>query len=103
MFETVRGVNYPLDGRGSRIRRSFRESLCAARGGDIETTRSGAVEIVEDWLTSTEIAARFGITTQAVRMAIRRGRIAETDCRKRGRDWEVRGPVAGVLWRKQES
>lgn len=57
----------------------------------------------DEWLTTREIANQYGITTAAVWMSIRRDRIIQgIECRKRGRDWEVRREVVERLWGKKE-
>ena len=53
----------------------------------------------DTWLTSREIAMQYGLTVSTVRVAIHRKKIVQgTECRKRGRDWEVRQDVAERLW-----
>ena len=60
-------------------------------------------ELLDDWLTPGEITERFGITTQAVRMAIQRGRIPENDMLTKGGIRLIRKTAAERLWgRKKE-
>ena len=55
---------------------------------------------LDDWLTAREIADRFGITTAAVRMAVRAGRIPDRDIMTKGGVRFIRRTTAEALWRK---
>lgn len=59
-------------------------------------------ELLDDWLTPGEITQRFGITTQAVRMAIQRGRISEADMLTKGGIRFIRRTTAERMWGKSK-
>ena len=59
-------------------------------------------ELLDDWLTPGEIAARFGITKAAVRMAISRGAVTPEDLIDKGGVRLMRRTTAERLWGKKE-
>lgn len=60
-------------------------------------------DALTDWMTSREIADRFGITTAAVRMAIRAGRVPPEDLTTKGGLRLIRRTTAEALWKRKEN
>ncbi len=52
----------------------------------MDSTVSVSRHVAEDWLTTAEVARRFGISVRRVQALIRAGRLP---ARKHGRDWLI--------------